>query len=548
MWNFWKRNISISLIQWGIRDVVFLSVCLLIAILFVARAAGLLFEFDDFRYLWWADQHLWTPWTAFMDAPLFKAYYRPVVSLIWWLHYVLFGMEHYLHQMAVVRGGFRLSASLSDQSEIMEFCHGVYGNFDIFAMYASHSTLVWKSGLPQQAASLFRLGCIYLLLLLFEKTSYTRYFFLVLILVLALLTKESAQLCLPCTLTAFLIMDNPLTKKQRGTILALVWGIAVLVLMSNSVIRGYAGDSLELMTRLDRAYFNDISFFAGRIWGYYPLVIIALIAAIYAFLFQRNKSFLLLPVYLVLWGALFYYLYKEQVDFFLALALSLSISLYFLLLLLPVRKLIPFYLWFTLSFFPLPLLQLPSIPYALDATVALALILGYLASLAAGFVTSATTGASTIACMIFRNAYLLILGFLLPLQIGFSFLNYHEYVSYIENWFHRPMAMVLKQAQSDYLTINFINDLVFSPGERTTLETYIALNIKHLTNLKLQPVTEPPQEYYRLEASRRNITRYFPLKIPGYLAACIRGETDGGEFQGPVFRAGKMGLLSPERL
>src|SRR5690606_21444189 len=101
MWNFWKRNISISLIQWGIRDVVFLSVCLLIAILFVARAAGLLFEFDDFRYLWWADQHLWTPWTAFMDAPLFKAYYRPVVSLIWWLHYVLFGMEHYLHQMAV---------------------------------------------------------------------------------------------------------------------------------------------------------------------------------------------------------------------------------------------------------------------------------------------------------------------------------------------------------------------------------------------------------------------------------------------------------------
>ena len=212
--------------RWNSWDFVLLGFCLALGGLMVSRSAGLLFQGDDLRFMWWAHERLHQPWRAFSDPPLFALYYRPILSLIWWFHYLLFGTNEFMHQMAVGCWWLLLQVLLYGIGRIVLSRMAGFLSCLFFLSFCSPGSLIlWKSWITITTSLLFQYFALIALYLYFQRQSLRYLGGYLIFAALACFSKESALLCLPITSIA-LLLAFPLSVPR---ILALVGGALAFV-------------------------------------------------------------------------------------------------------------------------------------------------------------------------------------------------------------------------------------------------------------------------------------------------------------------------------
>ncbi len=212
--NFQDREFSYRE-YWKTFDLWMVGICLALGFLMICRSAGLLFQGDDLRYLWWCQDRLHQPWMIFTDPPIFGDYFRPVIALLWWLHYIIFGMNEFFHQMALSLWWLSIALLLYRINRIqLTSLAGFFACLVFFSLYAPGYLLLWKSWLTSIVSIVFQLAALSALSVYLQKENRFSLFSYFAFFLLACFSKESAVVCLPCT-SAALILISPLSLEKK---------------------------------------------------------------------------------------------------------------------------------------------------------------------------------------------------------------------------------------------------------------------------------------------------------------------------------------------
>jgi len=493
--------------DWRSLSIFLLGICLAIGGLMVFRTAGLVFEKDDLRFLWWAHERSAEPWRAFVDPPLFSNYYRPVISLVWWLHWRLFGADAAAHQAAVGVWWLAIVALLFAWGKRQGYAvMGLLICLVFFSTGPGHSTLLWKSWLTAICAIVFHLATLHALHGYLHQPAGFRLFETALFFLLASFSKESALFCLPFTTSALILCTENVSRKTRKNLLIGVFLLAGVVILSTATLKGMFVRRSAMLLDLQSMFYHS-SLFAHSLWSpahwsesHSALKIIGLIAVTGHFLMAgRGGSWRFGLMVLASVGG-YFGARSLDVEPMPAQSLGLIIYLHGLWLSPKWRDLAMPLIWLMTAFWPLPVLRTQAGGYAADAGAAFSLVLGmatfYTVKEAVGFKISRIRFLKP-ACVAAGIGLPLLL---FPIAMSVSFRDLFGWATYGEVSFHNSTKVIHDRALDDLIPFLIWQNVYFRLGDRTSFETDFALSLidKKLFNVH---VTGPPSENsYRLEA------------------------------------------------
>ncbi|MBD3266587.1 hypothetical protein GF373_07950, partial [bacterium] len=250
----------------------------------VFRACGLFFEADDFRFLWWAFDRQAEPWKAFTDPPLFANYYRPVVSLLWWVHYQLFGVNEYMHHLAL---GFWWTAifvlcffwNQRKENSLSGFLACVI----LFSSWAMHDLIQWKSWLTTISSLVLHLSALTVLLHYNKNATRLKLAFFIFLFLAASWAKESARFTILFTSLALVLGSTELKRPNKYKLSVLIGILWLVLFFTSSAVKGYAFSFSQFFFDF-RTTIPNISYYADVILGNTYVKVFAFIAVSLALL------------------------------------------------------------------------------------------------------------------------------------------------------------------------------------------------------------------------------------------------------------------------
>ncbi|MFH1737421.1 MAG: hypothetical protein ABIH23_00335 [bacterium] len=487
-------------IRWTTADFLMLAVCLVVGFLMVTRTAGLLFEKDDLRFLWWAHERTAEPWKAFVDPPLFSNYYRPIISIVWWLHLRLFGPDPFAHQMALGLWWLSIPVLLF----LWGKRHGcaVMGFFCCLVFLSikpGHNTLLWKSWLTAICAIVFHLSTLLALRSHIQRPSKIGLVRVVIFYLAASFSKESALFCLPFTTCALILTAEDVPWKRRRSLLLVIVLLTGTLFLTTATLKGMVLNRIKVLSHFDDLFIHA-SFFSQTLWTSWFLKTTGLIIVTAHLCMAGKKSIWRFAVSLVacvsaFYGARYYAVPNDQ-----ALSLAFLIFLHALWLSPEWKKLAVPLVWLMTSFWPLPVLRTPAIAYAADACAAFSLLLG-----TATFYAVKQAMQRCCHGYSFRRAShvvvtLVIPILLFPFAISASFADLSPWEAFGEAAFHNRTRILFDQVVDDLMPFLIWGDLYFDLGERTSLETNLAVLLIYKPLFRVHISPPPSADCYRLEA------------------------------------------------
>ncbi len=485
---------------WKLSFLPLLGICLGIGAVKVARTAGLIFEKDDLRFLWWAYENVLNPWKAFVDPPLFGFYYRPLVSLVWWLHYVLFDLNPFLHQIAV--GAWWLSILVFVYYWCKRYGSETAGFLAVLVFLCGntgHNLLLWKSWLTTTVSIVFQLAALTLLFKSLVSPSRLKYLFFFVMFIFACFSKESALLCLPFTSLALILCSESAPRKRKVFLITTVALIGITIFFLTPALRRIVFQSVNLQWNVS-SFIVTSCFYAEVVWGniYLQIIGFLLVTAFVLICGLRPvRQFILFAVI----GLVFYLVaLYNQVNQESAAAWGIIVFSYACLLSPHWRLLLPLFVWFTLAFWPLPIMNMRFISYAADASVALPLILGTVWYVTYSNSTVSSAAITRYAVLFRQKVLVLILIVLFPFAIVFSMKNLFQWAGFGEVAFHNPAKIVTTQSIHDILAVHSGRLVYIDVGDRLSLETLIAMYLQNRYGAGVRLHPPPSADSYRLEA------------------------------------------------
>jgi hypothetical protein len=479
-----------------------LFIGLILSSIFIGQTLHFVFESDDLRFLWWAKENLQTPWVAFYDAPLFGNYYRPIISIVWWFHYLIFGADDFCHQwmtgiwwFAAVGLLFQLSkqrlSPLAGFASILAF----------LCMYAGVNPIVWKSWLTTICSVTFQLASLLTLNMCLQRISFNRFLCWILFSGCAFLSKESAIICLPLTSITMIFFETNRTLKIRFLFIIFMLVMAACAFYSAPNLRFFLSYGSSQVS-FQQTWLPLAGFFAGAIWTSWYLIFAGIVLILFAII--PHKCSLIAGIVLGLIGLIFGVLaYQQNIE----IRECVSIGLMFLFQCLwfhpKWKRFAAPLVWLGVSYFPLPAIGLRSIPYAFDASVSLAWILGLLAY--APFIYALAYGFKRWkSCLV---SILLIL--MLPLMLKSNLENMIGWKRYAESIYHGPERAARQAAAFDLASRAWEGPIYINVGERLGLETYLAVVLPDRFDVPVL-LDAPPEHAHRLEAYSEKVYSIYP--------------------------------------
>jgi len=483
----------------GCYDLLLLGICILLGLIMTRRTSGLLFEKDDLRYVWWAYSHQFQPWDAFTEPALFSDYYRPVVLLVWWFHWILFGASAFGHQLAFSLWWLAIFVLAYAWGRKQDGpAAGFFPCLVLLSATPIQDVLVWKSWLTVICEIVFFLSALLSLRGLLADPSKKKVFFTFLLFLAACLSKESGLLSLPLAYATLILMSKEASFKKKGILLAVTFLLAGIVFTLTPTLKRfmYHGGT-ELF---NVAYvFDSISYYSTVVWSSSFLKTIGVITITLHLYWGGKKS---LPgSVIVLAGAVTAYYAARHYGVSHTDAFSLGLIVYLHgLWLSPYRNRLAVPLvWFMVTFWALPAITLRAVAYAMDTGVAFSVLLGTaifwtvrrVSEPAGGFVCfwrrSVPVAAVLVACM------------LLPCSIYVSMRGFFRWAGYVDHVFHNRARIVMGKVIEDLMAFKSWPDVYVQLGERISLETSLVLTLLDNEVLAVHR-TDPPANSYRLEA------------------------------------------------
>ncbi len=499
--------------NWERPDLFMLTCVFSIGVLFVCRTSGFLFLTDDLRYLWWCYERSMAPWMAFLDPPLFANYYRPVNELIWWLHYMFFGVDPFLHQIAsgvwwlfipvlLYMWNRRAAAPIA----------GFFACLLFFSFTASWQLILWKSWLSSTGSIVFQLAALSALQCYSTNPQRKSVILFVVFFLCACLCKESARFCLPLTAGVYILFSPSLTIRSKIKALTGVALFGGLFFFSSSSLTSYAFHSWSYANL--KQFTVDAAYYSQYIWGNSITNAICITFTSLSFFADgRNR---IIPFLFTLTAAFAGLIWSHSI----AIPLDQSVSL--------ASTIFVHGLWFTglrggyaapliwlgASFWPLSLLSIRNPAYATDAAVAASLLLGMVIYES----VRALLQWKPISCFQWKIQWTRLIPGLLSIVFALSiyasarlcFLQ----VEYNQVLYDDPIRVLLPRVIYELCGIRSWGRLYIDVGEQLGAETYLALILSHHFPVGL--VTEPPSgsKERRLEAYTLQHYRYLPSETP----------------------------------
>ena len=498
-----KKKVS----TWRLKPFPMFVIGMALAALYVGQTLNFLFESDDFRFLWWAYQNINSPWAAFYDAPLFGEYYRPIVSLVWWIHYRFFGTVDYYHQLMT---GLWWMASVGLLFHLVRVrvssAAGLAAMLALLCMYAGVNPIVWKSWLTTICSVTFQLAALLALHSSIQRTSVIRLSVWLFLCACAFLSKESAIICLPLTTTVMIVVTSASWKKKIG-LLSVVVVITTITLMYVPSLNSLSQIGYSKTNHLGQSYIFA-SYYAGLVWtsaflqGIGFLLILSTSATktnwrIIGSLFIGAAS-----VGVWLWAI------SSGISSHEAVSLSLMILINILWLSPSWRRFSVPLVWLTFSFWPLAVLQERCVPYACNASFSMAWLLGAMAQpiilRALATVKEKSLLRQVIARMV---AMIIIVATVMAMNKNLNLI--HNWVHYAETVFHGPERQVRQAALYDLAARAVEGSIYIQVGDRLGLETYLAFTLPEQFKIPLF-IEAPPENAYRLEAYSESVYSIYP--------------------------------------
>lgn len=477
--------------------------------LILARTSNLFFEADDFRFLWWAFTHFTKPWEAFTDPPLFANYYRPVISLVWWLHSWLFGLNAYYHQLALGAWWLLILGLVFHWNKKLDCAlSGFIAGVILLSSLPMQDIIVWKSWLTTCCSLVFHLSTLLFIQKYLNHPGKRRLLGFFIFFILASLAKESSRFLLLFTCNT-LIFFHPSDAGKRKAVLSAIIGLlwSGFFLSSYTLVTS-ASNITNSLLQVHQSI-SALCFFASTLYAN-PCIELIAYMAITTCLCKEASRFYWKPVLCHL-TAVAAYFFARQYNINPSQAIAFSLLVYTQGLWVSTHKqfiAMPL-AWLLFSFWPLAMIPLLSIAYGVDSAVALAMILGFVIcqSIRQTIVPGRYINARIPVC------------FLLFFSLGFSLLqslrNIDNRVNYAENAYHAPTKTLLTKIGSDLTGIRSWGNIYIYDEERLGLETYLSLYFSQKQfAFHVIPTRPPSNQDYRLETYTGGNYHIYPDEDP----------------------------------
>ncbi len=479
-----------------------------LAFFYMGQTLHFIFEADDLRFLWWANQNLSSPWAAFYDEPLFGQYYRPIVSVVWWLHVRLFGLHHAYHQWMV---GMWWAASVLLLFQLSRSTKSPLAGFlsmlMLMCMYAGVNPLVWKSWLTTICSVVFQLAALLVLLRCVCGFTYIRLLLWALFSVMAFLSKESAIFCLPATSFVLIAFASTISLRLRFALLSTLIGMTCVVIYCSPSLRSITEMGMSKTAHLAHSYLFA-AYYSGAVWTSYPLQAIGfLLIAVTTYHARSLRLACSLAIGAVA-SCVGIWMYVNEISFFESTSCALMVWINVLWVSRQWRIVSIPLIWIAVSFWPLTVLQERCIPYAFNASISLAWLLG--AGLQPVLVQSFVKLKDD-KWLARTNASLFILVLLICMIVAMNknYKQFNQWVHYAETVFHGPERQVREAAVYDLAARAWDGPVYIQVGDRLGLETFLALAAPERFDIPVL-VQPPPDGAYRLEAHSESVYSIYP--------------------------------------
>ncbi len=492
----------------GSKGLLLLATAIALAMPLLFRASSLFFSVDDYRFLWWAYKRADAPWMAFFDPPLFETYYRPIVSLIWWLQYTLLGVEPFYYQMtlSLMWLGILVLLFFWGWRQRSVWAGGFIVLF-FLGNHGGHQWIFWKSWYTSLSSVFFQLLALWILYSYLRRPGWGRAIALVIFILLAWLSKESAVFCLPITSTALILSMRDIPWKRRGLVLVSIL-IGTFLLFANhdtvrSLFQAHAGRDHGFADQV-----KLLGYYGEELWGHLWWILLGYILitllhiqddGIYAWRFV--VSILVLGIALI-------FFYSYGLTAFEIAALSLTVYVYTLLFRSWNRILWLPLAWLTVAFWPLPKLGYGFIGYIGDSLLALSWVMGI--ALYQWILRSDKVTWNSMKSVSFIS----LIGFAILIILGINN-AYHRSFRWLAD-VHDPTPKIVQRIIDDFRPIQHKGPLWIDPGIQLSYEVYLALIVKQKYP-GLEVHLKPPPEggtHYRLGAYTERVYWVAPYKEP----------------------------------
>lgn len=488
-----------------------IGILLITGVIMIFRTADFFFEADDLKFLWWAATHPLEPWRAFTDPSLFGFYYRPVISLVWWLHSLCFGIDAHYHQMALgiwwlLIIGLVYYWTSKEAGILAGFAAGLF----LLASLPMQNLIVWKSWLTTCCSVVFHFITLISLQRYLVQSSKKMLWLFIVFFVLASLSKESARFILLFTCGSLILVHPGKNRIDRKFILSLVCTLWFFFLISSHTLRDYLSLNSRSFMHFQDALPN-FCFFASTLFSNHWIAFITYLAVTYYFCMDK-PVFFWRPVLCHLCSlgaygwAVILKVPQEQ-----AIAFALLIYMHGLWLAPNLKFTAMPLTWLFFSFWSLNSLPLLFIAYGADAAIAMALLVGYVFAVA--FKNAAPLLRSNLRLIRITVVAALLLVVVCSLRQSIQSLN--NRVTYMEYTYHIPIKLLLSKIRADLTGIRSWGDIYVDVGDQLGLETYLAQYFAQKQfAFHVIPTRPPAASWNRLEAYTGNNYHVDPCENP----------------------------------
>jgi hypothetical protein len=457
-------------------DLVMLGLILAVALLMILRVCNLIFEYDDFRFLWWAFHRGSEPWLAFTDPPLFANYYRPIVSLLWWVHYQLFGLNYTLHHLAFALWWLAIVLlTYTWNRREGNALAGLLSAMVLLSSFSFHELVIWKSWLTSVSSLVFHLLTLLCLWHYLKKPHWLTLLGMVILFLTASLCKESARFCLLFTTNAVIFSCPGGTRLRKGLLSALCAVLWLGLLLSSSPLKGYAFSHAQHFFEFQRT-FQNLGHFAFYIYGNPFNQILSGLAITILLWPGANRPWWPLLLSLGAAAGVGGWAVALHIHWPHAVALAGIVYLHGAILSPKVRPFVFPLVWLIVSFWPLALLPLLTIAYGADAAIAFALLLGLVILHAWQRIQFVFQDKEIriLKPLTLAATPLLIIGLLIP-SVYLGLVNVFGWARYHEIVYHNQTVNVINSIHQDLTGIRSWGDLYIDDRDHLGLETYLMI-------------------------------------------------------------------------
>ncbi len=261
----------------------FLFIVILFSLLIMAVTTPLSFRLDDFNWVYFAIQH--PNITNVISASNFENHYRPVVGVIWWLGFKLWGINPLGYQLVL---DATFLGSMIFLYKLGELFHGkIAGVFSFFSFIVCFgyllSILFWLSDLIKTSCLFFMsIGLFFLLKYIKENQQNKKNLFIGIIFsLLAMFTRETAIIIIPLVVGFYYASQNEnrlknLLNYKSLAILGTILGVTFVSIFMFDPLK------TQILNMINSSF--SISFIGERLFYYFKNIFSGLSGPILIFM------------------------------------------------------------------------------------------------------------------------------------------------------------------------------------------------------------------------------------------------------------------------